>query len=330
MHESMDVRPKGDRCIAIRESSKAAVVVAKTFPSQTEPSEMTTPNRPLIPSHLERASARLLQPALVALVWLAALTGSPSDVRADEVAEPLAPIPMLAPTPVGQPFGPAEMLTFKASYLGLTIGKVEIIVGSETPMNGAKVLPVIAVAKTDALFALYPVKNRYVTWWDPASRITVGNELQAEERSERRRERVRFDRTAQSANTLRERPGKTPKDSRYEVPSAAQDILSALLYLRGIPLSVGENYEIPVFTGAKNFMLKAAIDRREQVETPAGTFDALVLKVQVEFSGQLASKRDIFVWVTDDARHVPLRFDASFQFGTLIAELTTYQKGLSR
>jgi hypothetical protein len=226
-------------------------------------------------------------------------------------------------------FGPAESLTFEAAYLGLPVGRIHVVVGADTRIDGQRVWPVMAIAKTDPLFMLYPVKDKYITWWSPDSRLTLGNELLADEKNVHRRERVRFDRGGGRALTRREEDGRNRLDRVYQVPEGSMDILAALYSVRGHRLEVGDHVELPIFTGRKVFTLKIDVEGKETIETKAGRFQTKALRVAVAFSGSLASKRDLRVYVTDDQRHMPVRIDAEFLLGTLAADLVSFQTGIS-
>lgn len=240
----------------------------------------------------------------------------------------LLPVLFAASPAFAGAFGPAETLTYDCRYLGLTVGKLELIVGAATRMSGRDIWPVMALAKTEPLFVLYPVQDRFVTWWDPERQVTLGSEFLVNEQNKRRRERVRYARDESRAQTIRERP-EGRDEATYDVPGDAQDVLSAILAVRGRRLDVGDRVELPVFTGRKTFTLKIHVEGKEPLEVAAGKFDTKVLQVEAQFSGGLASKRAIRIYVTDDARQIPVRADAEFLFGSLVADLTSYQKGLT-
>ncbi len=228
------------------------------------------------------------------------------------------------------PFGPAENMTWECRFLGLPIGKAVLMVGGSTTVEGKNVWPVIGMAKTDPLFAFFPLKDKYVSWWNPAEHVNLGSELIAEEKGARRRERVRFDRQANRALSRNEKEGQQVEEQEHEVPEGAVDMLSALLRVREAKLAVGDHLEVPIFTGHRNFTLKADVARRDKVEVAAGSFETVLLNVQVELTGNLATKRDLRIWVTDDERHVPVKMDADFVVGSLVADLTHYERGTSR
>ena len=58
-----------------------------------------------------------------------------------------------------------------------------------------------------------------------------------------------------------------------------------------------------------------------------GEHEVYRVRIATEFTGKLAAKRDMFAFLSTDARHLPLRVEADFLLGTIVAELTQYQQG---
>lgn len=236
----------------------------------------------------------------------------------------------LPATAEAKAFGPGEVLDFETEYLGITVGRAQLMVGSPTRVSGEKVMPLVVFAKTDPVFVLFPVKDKFVSWWNPETKISLGLDIAAEEGRKRRRERHRFMRSESKAKVVREREGEAKQEVIYDSHARAQDILGALYTLRTRPLKVGDTEELPVFTGKRTFQLKAHVEKKETIKVPAGTFEAKLVKVQVQFSGNLQSKRDILVWFTDDGSNTPLRISADLVLGSIEGHLTSRQKGITR
>jgi hypothetical protein len=236
---------------------------------------------------------------------------------------------MAPPSPtLSLPFAPAESFQLEVSYLGLPIGTIHASIAAESEFEGAATWPLIANATTYPAFVLFPVKDRYVSWLDPKTKLSLGNELLANENRVARRERVRFDRVKNEA-TVRREGGKKPRSEKtHQLPLDAQDLLATLYVMRALPLTVGDVIESPIFTGNKTFTMKATVIGKERLKTKVGTFDTKRVHVEVGFSGKLESKREIRIFFTDDARHIPVRIDAEFFLGTLAADLTSFETGL--
>jgi len=232
------------------------------------------------------------------------------------------------PAFANRPYGPAETLVWEGRYLGITVAHATLMIGAPTDISGEKVWPILGIAKTEPYFVMWPVKNRYVTWFNPATGLSVGSEYFVDENHKQRRERTRFDRAAAKATVVRDRPGEARTEDTYDVQATAVDLLTAILALRDRKLEVGDKEEVPVFTGKTAFTMKAEVLRKESIEVPAGKFDTVVLSVDTRFSGKTAAN-SIHLYISDDERHLPVRLDADFLFGAIVSDLVSYQKGVT-
>src|SRR5687767_9431679 len=90
-------------------------------------------------------------------------------------------------------FAPGEQATYRVQYLGITAGSATITVGSEVKQWGSPVWPIVALAQSDTMLAVYPVKDKFVTYWDAQRQVTLGSDLFADENKKRRRMRIKVD-----------------------------------------------------------------------------------------------------------------------------------------
>ena len=105
-------------------------------------------------------------------------------------------------------------------------------------------------------------------------------------------------------------------------PADVQDLTSALMWLRHQPLEPGDRHDVPICSGTRQFMLVAEVVGRDTVETPVGTFRTVKVKVRTAFEGKFSTKRDTFLWLSDDPRHVLVRMSADFAVGSVVAKVT--------
>ena len=64
----------------------------------------------------------------------------------------------------------------------------------------------------------------------------------------------------------------------------------------------------------------------ERVEnTPLGTVDCLVVQPVLEDDGLFRHEGELHVWLTDDARRVPVKLRARVPVGAIEARLTSYK-----
>ena len=219
--------------------------------------------------------------------------------------------------------GPGEQITYRVSWLGLPAGTANVTVGAEAPDRPGS-LPIVTNGRSDLV--VYPIRNKIVSWWDPASGRSQGLEMYSDENRKRRRLKIDFDRSTGKAHVLRQVEGESTRESQVDVPHGAVDVASAVFFIRAARLADGDTLTMPIFTGAKLFNGIAEVEGRGKVETPLGERDAVRVRLRTEFSGKL-SARELRIWFSDDSAHVPMRMEADFVLGPVVVEWTDYKPG---
>lgn len=243
--------------------------------------------------------------------------------RADGAApapSPAAEAP--GPPAAALPFAPGEQIDVVIDYLHVRAGEARLAVGRP---EGA-VWPVICQGRTGGLASLLDIREHFVSYWDAERRLPRGSDLNAIEIGDRHTDRARFDRANGKALVQVIRRG-VARQASHDVPPDVQDLLSALLALRAEPLRPGDHYALPVFSGSDVFTLRAELDGEETLDTPAGRFQTTRLKVQLGFKDGFRTRRDAHVWLSRDARRIPVRMSADFAVGSVVVTVSGYRPG---
>ncbi len=224
-------------------------------------------------------------------------------------------------------FGPGEQARYRVQYLGMTAGTAQVTVGAPMKQWGREVWPLVAVAKTESVAGVWPIKDKFVSYWHSDTQRVLGSDMLEDQNRQRRRVRVKQSDDGRSAQVVKQKEGETPREYTHELAEGTLDVAGATFALRNRALEVGKEYSYPVFTGSRSFLMKAKVEAKETLSTSLGKQEVYRLRVYTEFSGNLKSKRDMAVWLTADARHVPVRIEADLALGALVAELTEYEQG---
>ena len=107
----------------------------------------------------------------------------------------------------------------------------------------------------------------------------------------------------------------------YELPSSAFDPISSFYYIRSLRLVVGESVFVTIFDSKKVWDVEVQVLRREKVATPQGTFDTIMVKPILKSEGIFFGKGDIFIWLTDDVKHIPVKMQTKVAVGSVTATL---------
>jgi hypothetical protein len=218
-------------------------------------------------------------------------------------------------------FAPDERMEYAVHYLGVRVGKARLSVGhAEGPL-----LPVFLETKTAGIVRIVDVRQQLATNLDQETLLPRSASLDAHEAGYHHTDTAVFDRPAGKA-TVREK-GKFDNTYVIDVPADTVDFVALVFRLRALPLEPGVRQEFNVLAGRDVKKVTAEVVARERVETDAGTFDALKVRVPTGFDGRFSEKRPTFVWLSDDARRVVVQIQTEFAIGRATAGLTSYRPG---
>ncbi len=233
----------------------------------------------------------------------------------------LAPLALALAAQAARPFAPDERMEFAVHYLGVRVGKARISVGhAEGP-----ILPVFLETRTAGIVGLVDVRQQLATHLDLDTLLPRMAMLDAHEAGYHHTDTAVFDRAAGKA-TVRER-GKFDNTYVIDVPQDTVDFVALVFRLRGLPLEPGLSHDFNVLAGRDVKKVTAEVTGRETVETPAGKFETVKVRVPTGFTGQFSEKRPTYVWFSDDPRHVVVQIQTEFAIGRATAGLTAYQPG---
>ncbi len=114
----------------------------------------------------------------------------------------------------------------------------------------------------------------------------------------------------------------------FDVPAGHLSVIDAFLAVRGLTLTPGQTVNIPVFDSRKQYEIEVNIlPRKETLKAPWGEkVSCILVKPKLKTAGIFTNKGEMLLWMTDDARHIPLKMKAKIKFGSIYAHLTSYTK----
>jgi len=119
-----------------------------------------------------------------------------------------------------------------------------------------------------------------------------------------------------------------PKKKDQEDPGLASDLRS---HLRHLLLPHARALTGQIVRAQSHLRRKAvhgprARHPRENVQTPAGTFSALLVEPEM-VSGGVEREERLHIWYSDDERHLPVRIRTELKFGSVTATLKSVTPG---
>jgi hypothetical protein len=178
---------------------------------------------------------------------------------------------------------------------------------------------------TGVVALLYRVQDRFNSYFDAKSLCSNKLMKHTEEGSHSRETTITYD-YAHGKAILEERSLKDGQHKRVEndIPGCVTDVVTGILYVASLPLQVGATYTFPVNDGGKTVTAQAHVEGKEQIKTPAGTFQTV--RVGPEGDSGILKNGRIWIWYSDDERHLPIQMRAKLFWGTLTIYLTSISK----
>jgi hypothetical protein len=233
----------------------------------------------------------------------------------------------------GVPYQPGEKASYSITYYGATAGVLDLEVLPPT-FEGKKKRTELAVkARTDSIFSLfYRFQNLYRSTLDAESGVPVRFSTTHDETKfsgtvtqefDHRKNQVRH-----SDRRLDRSSGqKIEKDLSRSIPSGTQDVVSTFYHLRTLPLEKGGTFDIPVFIGEEESLLRVEVVREEILPTKIGDVPSYVLKPSVVKQGQLKEVPETFVWIAKDKNRAMVKLKAKVKIGSVVGYLRSYEPG---
>ncbi len=106
-----------------------------------------------------------------------------------------------------------------------------------------------------------------------------------------------------------------------ELADNARDLVSFWYYLRTIPLTIGDTILINVHRSMENYKIQCAIVGYENIETPVGTFNTILVKPHTAGKGIFGTSGSMSIWYSDDMHRYPVQILAKMKIGTVYFKL---------
>jgi hypothetical protein len=168
---------------------------------------------------------------------------------------------------------------------------------------------------------LYHVHDTFEAFLDPSTFCSRNITKHTEEGLRRVETSITFDYEHHHAVTEQKNIKKNEsRHEEHEIPGCVTDVISAIYYAGSLPLEPGKTVSFPINDGGNTTTVDLHVEAREQIKTPAGTFNTIRVHPENP-SPLLKQKGRIWVWYTDDAAHIPVQMRGHLFWGTLTLTL---------
>jgi hypothetical protein len=226
--------------------------------------------------------------------------------------------PQLPPPRPGFTFPQRQTLTYSVDWRVFSAGTAVIhfeAAGDRERVN--------ATADTvGAINLIFHVSDRFQSTFDRAKGCTYEFDKQTVEGRRQIDSTLHID-YAQSKSILDEKNIVKNQSKHVEmpIPGCMTDLLTGVFYAASQPLEVGHSLEMPVVDAMHNVPVTMKVEGREEVKTPLGTFKTIRVQPTAA-AGVVKNRGNIWIWYTDDDRHLPVQMRARLFWGTITFRLT--------
>lgn len=234
--------------------------------------------------------------------------------------------------PISDPYRVGEKVTLMLTYFGVSAGDATLEVKPFAEVNGRKAYHFYSKLTSSSVFSMfYKVDDFCESYVDYEQLVPLNFTMSVKESKQLREVRTFFDWKSQKADFWEQRvtaeDGKKENKKNWELVPFAQNVYTALQYVRVFQLEDGKTYSYHVSDDGNTWDVKAEVVRREILKTDLGNFKTVVIKPEVATKGILKPMGEVFFWFTDDDRKFPIKFESKIKIGKIVGYLKGLEKG---
>ncbi|MEP6922899.1 MAG: DUF3108 domain-containing protein [Pyrinomonadaceae bacterium] len=234
--------------------------------------------------------------------------------------------------PKKEPFKVGETLTYEAKYSRLLLRGIDVADLTFTVADDEKDSPNELQFKAEAVSKgslLKLVSYSFLQKFDSTVQTDNFRILQTvryDEQDKRvRNSEANFDYLASKLTYREIDPNNLmspPRMITSPLETSAQDLISALYYLRRQPLTVGKEFMVRLSDSGVVYDIPVKVVARELQKSVLGKM--WTLRIEPQIFGEkrpLAGEGKMIMWVTDDIRHIPVRSQIQANIGKIEIKL---------
>jgi hypothetical protein len=215
-------------------------------------------------------------------------------------------------------FAAGERLKFNINYGIVTAGEA-IMKISDTIMHDRRCFKIDFSLHSKPFFDIfYRVADHYFTVMDSEGIFPWHFEQHIREGGYSRDFTAEFDQLRHVAIT---------SEGNHKIPPYVHDIMSAFYFARTVDYSnfkPGQRIHLQNFYKDSTYQLDVRYRGKQTIEVEAGTFNCIIVEPLVKEGGLFKGEGNIFVWLTDDDRKLPIRVNSKIPIGSIDSELIEY------
>ncbi len=231
---------------------------------------------------------------------------------------PPPPIPPLPPPRPGFTFPQKQTLTYSVDWRVFPAGTAVV----HFEANGDSERITASADTVGAINLLFHVSDHFQATFDRLKGCTAEFDKQTVEGRRQITSTLKLD-YAGNKSVLDEKNLVTGQSKHIETPvtGCMTDLFSGVFYAASQPLEVGKSFVIPVVDAMHSVPVTMKVEGREEIKTPVGTFKTIRVQPTAD-AGVVKNRGNIWIWYSDDERHIPVQMRARLFWGTITFRLS--------
>jgi hypothetical protein len=156
---------------------------------------------------------------------------------------------------------------------------------------------------------------------EPATLRILTNTTRDEQGKRLRTSEAVFDRTHNLLTWTQRNPHDpqaAPRVVTTPLQNASHDLISAIYFLRTQKLEPGRTFELDISDAGAVYRIPVKVGARKRMKSVVGRVQAIRVDVGIFGADRLVDRKgEMTLWITDDARRLPVRARLSTDIGTL-------------
>ncbi len=228
--------------------------------------------------------------------------------------------PLPAPRP-GYSFPTKQTLTYSVDWRVFPAATAVV----HLEANGPSEHMTVNADTTGAINLLFHISDKFQSTFDREKGCTSEFDKQTVEGRRQINSTLKLD-YARGKSILDEKNLTSSQSKHIEanISGCLTDLLTGVFYSSSQPLEVGKSFDLPVVDPVKTVVVTMKVEGREELKTPAGTFKTVRVEPTAE-AGIVKGRGQIWIWYTDDDRHIPVQMRARSFWGTITLRLATIE-----
>ena len=244
-----------------------------------------------------------------------------------------------------RPFEPAEELLFDAELSRSLLRKLDVAdfrlkaqrttlasadASSQTSSKRETLLLTCDISSKGFFPRLFGLRFRETleSRVDPSS-LAVQNSKRTDEHGKRMRSsEAVFDHVHGKVSWTERDPNDPKREPRVvtsEYSGPVHDILSAIYFLRTQPLQLGKGFELPISDSGVVYKVPVRVLEKKRMKTVVGRVDVLLIEADLfGQNGMIDGEGKFYMWLTDDARRIPVGVRVKSEYGTFDIKLKKF------